>query len=85
MTELVREERYIFSVGTEEHVLDVQELVWGAAEWPEKFRVALPGSCTREGEEFYGTTAREAAERAIEHLTAPVCAAKPLVCHYNLH
>jgi hypothetical protein len=76
MAELIKEERYIFSVGTEEHVLRVQELVWGSTAWPEKFRIRLPASYRRDAKRFYGTTAGDAVERATEYLSSPLCEAE---------
>ncbi len=74
--DLIKEERYFFFVGTNEHALRVEELVWGLTTWPEKFRVRVPAACTRDSKEFYGTTAREAVERAIEYLSSTVCEAR---------
>lgn len=71
MSELVKEERFIFCVGTEEHVLRVQQQIWGSTPWPERFRVELPASLIRDGRKCYGTTAREAVELAVEYLSSP--------------
>jgi len=76
MGDLIKEERYVFFVGTTEHVLRVEELVWGSTTWPERFRVHVSAVRTRDGRKFYGTTAREALERAIEYLSSPVCEAR---------
>ena len=76
MGDLIREERYLFFVGTKEHVLCVQELVWGLTTWPERFRICVPAAYTRDSKKFYGTTAREAVERAIEYLSSPVYEAR---------
>jgi hypothetical protein len=57
-------------------VLRVEELVWGSTTWPERFRVRVPAARTRNSRKFYGTTAREAVERAIEYLSFPVCEAR---------
>jgi|SRR5579859_496817 len=72
VAELIREERYIFSVGTKEHVLRAQELVRGSTGWPERFRVQVQASFAQEGKTFYGTTAREAVELAIQYISAPL-------------
>lgn len=71
MATLVREERYIFTIGTESHVLRVQEMLWDAEPWPHKFRVHLPASHTRRAKDFYGETALIAAELVAEYLTSP--------------
>lgn len=76
MGDLIKEERCVFFVGTKEHVLRVEELVWGSTTWPERFRVRVPAARTRNSRKFYGTTAREAVERAIEYLSFPVCEAR---------
>jgi hypothetical protein len=72
MPELIKEERYLFFLGTKEHVLRVQELLWGSTGWPEKFRIHVHASYNRDGKNFYGATAREAVERAIEYLSSQV-------------
>ena len=81
MTELIKEERFLFFVGTKQHVLRVQELLWGSTAWPERFRVH--GSYRRNAQNFYGTTAREAVERAIEYLSFPIREAGPST--FGLH
>jgi hypothetical protein len=83
MRELLKEERYVFFFGTKEHVLCVQELLWGSTAWPEKFRIHLHASYNRDGKNFYGTTAREAVERAIEYLSSSVHGATP--SQFGLH
>ena len=75
MGELIKEERYVFYVGTKEHVLHVQELLWSSTGWPERFRIHVSAPYTRDGKNFYGTTAREALEQAIEYLSSPVSGA----------
>jgi len=77
MAELIREERYIFLSGNDQHVIRVQELISGSAGWPDRFRVHVPASHMLKAKKFYGTTARETAERAIEYLTSPVCTDGP--------
>ena len=72
MAELIKEERYIFSIGTEEHVLRVQELVSGSTPWPEPFRTHLPASNFREARKFHGRTALAAADRATEYISSTV-------------
>ena len=70
MGELIKEERYIFSQGPQEHVLRVQELLSGPVAWPERFCIHLPASHTQPAKKFYGTTAREAVDLAIEFLSS---------------
>ncbi len=83
MAELIKEERFLFFVGTKEHVLRVQELLWGSTAWPERFRIHVHGSYRRDAQNFYGTTAREAVERAIEYLSSPIREAGPST--FGLH
>jgi len=68
MDTLIREERYISSIGSVQHVLIVEEQIRGAAPWPERFRVQIPASLTWPARTIYGATSREAVERAIEYL-----------------
>jgi hypothetical protein len=69
MATMIREERYILNLDTEEHVLRVQELVWGLEPWPEKFRALLPASRRWMATMVYGSSGREAVERAMEYLS----------------
>lgn len=71
MTELIREEQYIFIAGAKKYAFRVQELVWGSSAWPERFRIDVPESSTCDGKTFYGITAHEAIEQAIEYLSSP--------------
>jgi hypothetical protein len=68
MDTLIREERYVSSIGTVEQILIVQEQIRGEDRWPEKFRVRMPASLTWPETSIYGSTSREASERAIEYL-----------------
>src|SRR5258706_9190113 len=66
MATMIKEEKYVVYVGTEEYVLHVQELVWGLEPWPERFRAQLPMSRDWTATVVYGSTGREAAERATQ-------------------
>lgn len=66
---LIKEERYMFYLGMEQQVLRVKELISGSEQWPERFRALLATSRTREAKTIYGSTAREAAERAVVYLS----------------
>jgi len=72
MSDLVKEERYILLLGTEEHILRVQELISGTTVWPMPYRINLAASYAQEGKTFYGTSAREVVERAAEYLPSSV-------------
>jgi hypothetical protein len=69
MATMIKEERYIVYISTEEYVLRVQELLWGLDAWPERFRVVLPASREWTATTMYASTGREAAERATEFLS----------------
>ena len=68
MDTLIREERYISYIGTADYVLRVEELIRGPEPWPASFRIRLPASLHREAKTVYGGTARDAVEKAVEHL-----------------
>ena len=72
MANLIREERYIFQIGTEEHILRVQEIISGAEAWRERFRIQVAASHTREAKTFYGTTSQAVVRRAVEFLSSSV-------------
>jgi hypothetical protein len=68
MPNLIREDRYIFQFASEEHVLRVQELIWGSEAWPGRCRILLPASHQREARRFYGATQGEVVEQATEYI-----------------
>jgi phenylacetate-coenzyme A ligase PaaK-like adenylate-forming protein len=70
MASLIREERYLFRIGTEEHILRVQELIWGGEAWPEPFRIEICASGGHKAAKFYGTSAREVVEMVAEYLSS---------------
>jgi len=70
MAELIKEERFIYFIATEEHVLRVQELIGGSSVWPDSYRISVPGSGSRDARKFYGRTAREVLEKATEYLSS---------------
>jgi len=72
MREFIKEERYIFFIGKQEHIVRVQELFSDTTMWPERFRIQVPASYLQEGKNLYGTTAQEVVERAIEYISSPV-------------
>jgi len=72
MASLMREERFVFQFGTEEHVLRVQEMLWGPEGWPGPCRILVPASHRREARSFYGATPREVAEKAADYLAGSV-------------
>jgi phenylacetate-coenzyme A ligase PaaK-like adenylate-forming protein len=69
MATVIREEKYILYLATEEHILRVQELVWGLEPWPEKFRALLPESPRWTATMVYGSSGREAVGQAMEYLS----------------
>jgi hypothetical protein len=76
MPNLIREERYICQIQTEEHILRVQELISGSEPWPKRFRVCLPASRTREAKTIYGETARQVADLATDYFNVSLKLAK---------
>jgi hypothetical protein len=68
MGTIIKEERYIVYIGTEEHMLRVQELLRGLEPWPERFRAQIPASAERQATTVYGSTGREVVELATEFL-----------------
>jgi hypothetical protein len=68
MANLIKEDRYIYLVGTTKHFLHVQELVWGSSAWPGRFHIQVRATREREGKNFYGKTALEVVQKAIEYL-----------------
>lgn len=72
MSDLAKKERYIVLLGTEEHVLRVQELVSGPTLWPSPFRIQLAASSSQVGKTFYGASALEVVERAAQYLSSSV-------------
>jgi hypothetical protein len=71
METLLREERFILSVGGNDYHLRVEELIRGIDVWPERFRIILPASAKRKAAKFYGASALEVAELAARFLSSP--------------
>ncbi len=69
MATTIKEERYIVYIGTEEHVLRVQELLGGLEPWPKRFRIQIPASAERQATTVFGSTEREVVERSTEFLS----------------
>ena len=67
---LLREHRFRLIVGTETHLLKIEEMVKGLALWPNKFRLRVPASSRWEAKTFYGASCYEAAEMAAEFMAA---------------
>lgn len=65
---LIRQERFVTSVGPVEHVLLVEEQIRGPEAWPERFRIQLCAVQDGSLHRIYGATSREVVERAIEYL-----------------
>jgi hypothetical protein len=70
MATVIKEERYVVYIDTEEHALRVQELLCGLEPWPEKFWALLPASQKWTATMVYGSSGREAAERAMMYLSS---------------
>lgn len=67
MATMNREEKYFVYIDAEEHALRVQELLCGLEPWPEKFRALLPASQNWTATMVYGSSGKEAAERALKY------------------
>jgi len=70
MATMIKEERYVVYIDTEEYALRVQELLCGLEPWPERFRALLPESYKWTATVVYGSSGREAAERAMKYLSS---------------
>jgi hypothetical protein len=66
---MIKEEKCIVYIDTEDYVLRVQELLWGLEPWPEKFRAQITALAERKAARVYDSTGREVAERAMEYLS----------------
>ncbi len=72
MADLIKEERYIFCVGTQQYFLRVQELVSTRVGSLSDFRVQIAASCQRASRNFYGATASAVLEMAVAYLSEPL-------------
>jgi len=70
MATMIKEEKYVVYIDTEELAFRVQELLCGLEPWPEKFRALLPASQKWTATMVYGSSGREAAERAMKYLSS---------------
>jgi hypothetical protein len=57
----------------EEHILRVEELVWGPASWPKRLRICVPQPTRETARSSMEPSAREGVERAMEYLSSPFC------------
>jgi hypothetical protein len=69
---ILREERYIIFVGSQELVLRIQEFLSGTESWPGRFRLNLPASDSYKARTFYGGSSFEVAREAVEYLESKV-------------
>lgn len=74
MDTILREERYIVFVNTQEHVFRIHELVSGPESWPNPFRLVLPASHSYKSRTFYGHSSADVAQEAAQYIGA---AARP--------
>jgi hypothetical protein len=63
---LLKEYRYVVQIGTEKHLLRVEELVAGPAVWNGKFRLQILADDERGAETIYGASADGVAQRGAE-------------------
>jgi hypothetical protein len=64
MVTLVRHHRYEIKIGSESHILRIEELVTGPDVWGGSFRLVLPANGRKTTTTIYGATADEVANRA---------------------
>jgi hypothetical protein len=63
---LLKEHRFTVFVGAEIHLFKVEELVEGAAFWPNRFRLKLPATSRSEAKTIYGAECDQVAQAAVE-------------------
>jgi hypothetical protein len=65
MATLVKHHRYEIKIGSESHILRIEELVSGPDVWGGSFRLVLPANGSKTIKTIYGATADEVANRAV--------------------
>ena len=68
MCVVLKEHRYVVHVGTEKHVLRIEELVSGAALWRDKFRLQIPADPSSQAKTIYGASAQQVAKLGADFL-----------------
>ena len=69
MATMIKEERYVVYVDTEEHALRVQELLCGLEPWPRKFLGVITGITEMDGNHgvwFFGKRSGRASDEISE-------------------
>ena len=68
MCVVLKEHRYVGHVGTEKHVLRIEELVSGAALWRDKFNLQIPADLNNQAKTIYGASAQQVAKLGADFL-----------------
>ena len=68
MAALIKEERYLVRIGSQEYVLRPQRLVSGDEVWPGRWQIDVSASPGIQAKRFYGQTSLQAAAKAAKHL-----------------
>lgn len=79
MDPLLKAERYISQIGTTETFARIEELIRGMECWPEKFRTHVTATHDHAAKTVYGSTAREAVEKAVEYISLAMSVTNPIV------
>jgi hypothetical protein len=72
MVALIKEERYLVRIGSNEYVLRAQQLISGDEVWPDKWQVDIAASTGIQPKRFYGQTSMQVAAKAAKHLATCV-------------
>jgi hypothetical protein len=62
MYTLLCEHRYHVQIGSQTHILRIEELISGQVGWGGKFRLQIAASLDSEAQTFYGASKHEVAE-----------------------
>jgi phenylacetate-coenzyme A ligase PaaK-like adenylate-forming protein len=68
MVALIKEERYLVRIGSNEFVLRPRLLISGNEVWPDRWQVDVAESAGIQAKRFYGETSMQVAARAAKHL-----------------
>ncbi|MEE8113116.1 MAG: hypothetical protein V3T23_02055 [Nitrososphaerales archaeon] len=68
MSVLIRQSNYLLYLGEKQYPFMVEELVSGAASWPEKFRASFAANRAGQAASGYGKTELQAAESFVNKI-----------------
>jgi hypothetical protein len=72
MVALIKEERYLVRIGSNEYVLRPQLLISGDEVWPDRWQVDVAASPGIQPKRFYAETSMQVAAKAAKHLATCV-------------